>query len=157
MRHTDFVKAGRALTIIFIFSYALVISNGTKNPLQKTVLYEITSAILRKRADKTGPALYWPRNEQERRLTAVFKKYEEQGNVWTASAIKVQLFPSNIFNLPSLICLALRRTQSSFSMSKKAVSLVQTTFKDCDAMEAVWRTRTKAGGASRADSRAVSS
>ncbi|TCD60736.1 hypothetical protein EIP91_009619 [Steccherinum ochraceum] len=70
--------------------YAPIIQGGTKNPLYRTVLFEITSAILKRRAgeEKGKPAEYWSQEEQVRRIIAVFDKYQKKGGVWTEAAVK---------------------------------------------------------------------
>ncbi|TCD65447.1 hypothetical protein EIP91_002660 [Steccherinum ochraceum] len=82
-----------SLLDVYHFSarYGPAISGGTKNPLYKTVLREITGAILKTRAgeEKGKPATYWSQPEQEKRLVAVFEKYLKQGGVWSESAVKI--------------------------------------------------------------------
>lgn len=40
-------------------------------------------------ASKGEPATYHSREEQERRLIAVYKKWEDKGGVWSAAAPEV--------------------------------------------------------------------
>ncbi|KAJ3550924.1 hypothetical protein NM688_g4971 [Phlebia brevispora] len=69
--------------------YAAVVLNGVKNLLYKMVLRDIVEAILKQRAEKGKPAEYWDTKEQEKHLLAAFKKWEKEGTVWSAAALKV--------------------------------------------------------------------
>ena len=69
--------------------YLLVIFNATKNPRYQEVARDIVDALLVSRASSARPAIYRPHDEQERRLEAVYKKYSDLGDVWSAAAPKV--------------------------------------------------------------------
>lgn len=80
---------GTVLTIAFIFSYVVVVLNGTKNPHWNAVAYDIKNAILRTWAEKGVPATYWRQAEQERRLEEAYQKWSHHGGVWSVAAAKV--------------------------------------------------------------------
>ncbi|KAI1781762.1 hypothetical protein LXA43DRAFT_907796 [Ganoderma leucocontextum] len=66
--------------------YMGCVLGGSKNGSRSAIGDEIASAILKTRADKYNPAVYWPREEQERRLDEVYRKWEEEGAWTTAGA-----------------------------------------------------------------------
>jgi hypothetical protein len=70
--------------------YLIVVVNGTKNPHRSAVAKDITDAILQTRSSKGVSAVYWNKEEQERRLTAAFEKWAQQTDVWSAAAPKVR-------------------------------------------------------------------
>jgi len=73
--------------------YLTTIINGTKNPYRAQVANDISSSILKKKANgKGGIAEYWNKEEQERRLTDVYQKWSEKGHVWSAASAKVTCF-----------------------------------------------------------------
>ncbi|KAI0673878.1 hypothetical protein C8Q78DRAFT_1186282 [Trametes maxima] len=67
--------------------YSICILGGSGNQARPEISNDIVSAILKTRADKHNPAVYWPREEQEKRLEAAFQKWATQG-VWNAAAAK---------------------------------------------------------------------
>jgi hypothetical protein len=66
-----------------------VICNGMKNPRRSEVARDITSAILKSKADGKICATYWGQEEQEKQLQRVYDKWSEVGTVWSAAAYKV--------------------------------------------------------------------
>jgi len=70
--------------------YLGTIKNGTKNPYRAQVANDISSSILKKKANgKGGRAEYWSKEEQTKRLTDVYQKWSKTGNVWSAASAKV--------------------------------------------------------------------
>lgn len=68
--------------------YNVCILGGSGNHARPEITNDIVSAILKTRADKFNPAVYWSREEQERRLDKAFKKWAARG-VWNSAAAKV--------------------------------------------------------------------
>lgn len=64
--------------------------NGTKNPYRGQVGQDIRDAIIKKRAEKGEPAMYWSQTEQESRLEHTYQKWSAHGGVWSAAASKVR-------------------------------------------------------------------
>lgn len=62
---------------------------GMKNPHRAAILKDIRDCVLKKTADRDSPAIYWSQEEQEARLEAVFKAWDEKG-VWTEDGYKVR-------------------------------------------------------------------
>ena len=69
--------------------YLAVVHGGLKNPHRGAVAQDISGAILKQKAEKGQPALYWPQGEQVERLEAAWKKWVAHGKVWSAAAAKV--------------------------------------------------------------------
>jgi hypothetical protein len=63
--------------------------DGTKNPHRGEVLLDIRDSIIREPAGKKGPAKYWSKEEQDKKLTTAFDKWSSRGKVWSAAASKV--------------------------------------------------------------------
>ncbi|KAH9952137.1 hypothetical protein B0H21DRAFT_684053 [Amylocystis lapponica] len=72
----------------FMMRYLVCVMNGTRNPLRSAVAQDLVDAILKSKADKHNLATYWSQAEQETRLSAVYEKWLNNGNVWTAAAAK---------------------------------------------------------------------
>ncbi|KAI0667040.1 hypothetical protein C8Q78DRAFT_413566 [Trametes maxima] len=70
-----------------LMRYSICILGGAGNHARPEISDDIVSAILKARADKHNPAVYWLRQEQERRLEAVFQKWAARG-AWNAAAAK---------------------------------------------------------------------
>ncbi|EPQ51434.1 hypothetical protein GLOTRDRAFT_22104, partial [Gloeophyllum trabeum ATCC 11539] len=73
----------------FVARYTACIIGGTKNPLRAVVAQDISAAILKKGATKEAGASYWPKEDQEARITAAFDKWARHGGVWSAAASRV--------------------------------------------------------------------
>lgn len=74
--------------------YGALVTNGTKNPAYSAVSRDVSAAILQEPADDDKPAIYWPKEEQIKRMEAVYAKYESQG-IWSAKARDVRtIIPS---------------------------------------------------------------
>lgn len=69
--------------------YLAVVTDGTRNPYRSQVAKDIRDAILKKPADKEGPAKYWTKEVQASRLTEAYNKWSKVGTVWSAAAPKV--------------------------------------------------------------------
>ncbi|KAJ7150806.1 hypothetical protein C8R46DRAFT_1229740 [Mycena filopes] len=66
--------------------YLAAVLNGVKNSHRPALAADIRNAILKKSAEKDAPAQYWPKDEQETRMCAVYNKYSQIGGVWSAAA-----------------------------------------------------------------------
>jgi hypothetical protein len=77
--------------------YLIVVIGGTRNPHQKAVARDISGAILQSKAGKGVSTVYWSKEEQEAKLTAVFEKWSQKGGVWSEAAKKVRLPKSSEF------------------------------------------------------------
>ncbi|KAE9405193.1 hypothetical protein BT96DRAFT_1015845 [Gymnopus androsaceus JB14] len=66
--------------------YTAVISGGFKNPNNRAIGSDITSAILKTRAadSDTGIAIYWSKDEQVSHLESVYRKWDQKG-AWNAN------------------------------------------------------------------------
>ena len=78
----------RRLTLLW--RYLAVVLNGTRNPYRSQVAQDIQDAILKKSAGKDGSAEYWSQEEQSKRLSRAYEKWDATGKVWSASAAKVR-------------------------------------------------------------------
>ncbi|KAI1782219.1 hypothetical protein LXA43DRAFT_906421 [Ganoderma leucocontextum] len=70
-----------------LMRYLICLMGGSKSPVRADVARDIVDAILKSRALENTPAMYWTKEEQETRLVAVFRKWDERG-VWTAAGAK---------------------------------------------------------------------
>ncbi|KAI1782538.1 hypothetical protein LXA43DRAFT_905505 [Ganoderma leucocontextum] len=70
-----------------LMRYLICLVGGSKSPVRADVARDIVDAVLESRALENTPAMYWSKEEQETRLVAAFKKWDERG-VWTAAGIK---------------------------------------------------------------------
>ncbi|KAI0365886.1 hypothetical protein BV20DRAFT_953305, partial [Pilatotrama ljubarskyi] len=70
-----------------LMRYNVCILGGSGNHARSEIADDIVSAILKTRADKYNPAVYWPQDEQERRLEAAYQKWAGRG-MWNAAAAK---------------------------------------------------------------------
>lgn len=90
MRSVLFVCRDRFVTDAVFGRYLATIINGTKNPHRAQVANDISGSILKKKANgKGGSAEYWTKEEQAKRLSDVYQKWSEKGNVWSAASAKV--------------------------------------------------------------------
>lgn len=64
--------------------YLTTVVGNTKNPHYKEVAADITNSIMARTAQNGTPALYRECDEQEKRLRAVYDKWEKKGGVWSA-------------------------------------------------------------------------
>ncbi|CDO77058.1 hypothetical protein BN946_scf184455.g8 [Trametes cinnabarina] len=71
-----------------LMRYSQCILGGSGNSSRTDICNDIVDAILKARADKYNTAVYWPREEQKRRLDAAFQKWAARG-MWNALAAKV--------------------------------------------------------------------
>lgn len=79
----------------------MCILGGAGNHARPEIADDIVSAVLKTRADKYNPAIYWPREEQEKRLDRAFKKWAARG-AWNMAAAKVS--SSNCYLACRLTC-----------------------------------------------------
>ncbi|KAI1792880.1 hypothetical protein LXA43DRAFT_972225 [Ganoderma leucocontextum] len=70
-----------------LMRYLICLVGGSKSPVRADVARDIIDAVLKCRALENTPATYWTKGEQETRLVAAFKKWDERG-VWTAAGVK---------------------------------------------------------------------
>ncbi|KAI1788922.1 hypothetical protein LXA43DRAFT_893783 [Ganoderma leucocontextum] len=70
-----------------LMRYLICLVGGSKSPVRADVARDIVNAVLKCRALENTPAMYWTKEEQETRLVAVFRKWDERG-VWTAAGAK---------------------------------------------------------------------
>lgn len=78
--------------------YNACILGGAANNSRSDISNDIVNAILKTRADKHNPAVYWSKEEQVKRLDNAFKKWAALGS-WNAAAAKVRLcIPPSMVN-----------------------------------------------------------
>ncbi|KAJ7130666.1 hypothetical protein C8R46DRAFT_1236100 [Mycena filopes] len=70
----------------FMMRYLAAVLNGMNNSHRPALAADIRNAILKRSAEKDAPAQYWPRDEQESKICAVYDKYSQIGGVWSAAA-----------------------------------------------------------------------
>lgn len=88
-----------------LLRYNVCILGGAGNHSRPQIADDIVSAILKTRASAHNPAVYWSREEQQRRLEEAFQKWAARG-VWNLAAAKVSAYCGS----PSGIVLSLTRT-----------------------------------------------
>ena len=95
--------------------------NPRTNPHRSAVAQEVSRAILKERARKGRPAIYWPHSEQIQRLEDVYKKWEKHGDVWSAAAEKVSIRAVSI-EARFLICPCVPDTRRATRARQKGLS-----------------------------------
>lgn len=73
------------------YRYLCTVVGDTKNRFRSQVGQDIREAFLEKPADAEGPAIYWSKEDQERKLKAAYQKWSDHGNVWSAASPAVCL------------------------------------------------------------------
>lgn len=71
--------------------YLATVHGGTRNASYSSVAAAFRDSILKHRAENGNPAVYRPKEEQERLLLTMYKRFEEKGGVWSAASAKVSL------------------------------------------------------------------
>ncbi len=70
----------------------MTVIGGTRNPYRKQVGADIRDALLIASASSEGPAQYQCQEDQEVMLEAVFQKYSQISDVWSAVIEDVSIF-----------------------------------------------------------------
>lgn len=106
-------------------------------------MHDISSSILKTRAEKGKLATYWSQPEQEERLKATYTRYEAVGDIWSAAAPQVRPSISYLMQLNGKLNLIGRCMRHSSAMSRKGVCHAHAT--TLRLMEAVSRGHTRRG------------